>query len=54
MSEIKKISVDGVVYNIAASSENPSEDIQKQIDDLNVKTDELDKKISDEASRVEE
>ena len=53
MSEIKKISVDGVVYNIAASSENPSEDIQKQIDDLNVKTDELDKKISDEASRVD-
>ena len=54
MSEIKKISVDGVVYDIAAStSENPGEGIQAQIDDLNKKTEELDKKISSEASRVD-
>ena len=53
MSEIKKISVDGVVYDIASTSENPGSDVQEQIDSLNAKTEELDKKISDESTRVD-
>lgn len=54
MSEIKKISVDGVVYDIASTtSENPGEDIQIQINELNSKTEELDEKIISESSRVD-
>ena len=54
MSEIKKISVDGVVYDIAAtSSENPGGNVQDQLDSLNEKVTSLDEKITSEASRVD-
>ena len=53
--EIKKISVDGVVYDIAAtSSEETGSDVQEQLDSLSQKTEELDKKIINEAARTDE
>ena len=52
--EIKKISVDGVVYNIATtSSSETGDDVQEQLDSLTQKTEELDKKIVDEATRTD-
>ena len=54
MSEIKKISVDGVIYDLpSSSSENPGEDIQSQIDSLSTKTEELGSKVEEVEGKIE-
>lgn len=44
MSEIKKVSVDGVIYDIYTGNESSSEEIQVQLDNINYSLDNLNKK----------